>query len=256
VRISNEIRELLEHRAIKYNQPDFIINDPVSIPHQFTSKENIEIAGFITATIAWGQRKSIITSALDLISRMNNNPYSFLQNFSKSDLRRFQGYRHRTFLEEDCLYFIESMVNIYNHLGGIGNIMQSAYLQSGSVKQAICRMRELFFALPGPKRTMKHFADPERNSATKRLNMYLRWMVRRDKNGVDFGIWKEISPSDLYIPLDVHTGNVARKLGLLKRKQNDWKAVEELTARLREFDPEDPVKYDYALFGLGVFEGF
>jgi uncharacterized protein (TIGR02757 family) len=256
VRISNEIKELLEHRFLKYDHPDFIVDDPISVPHKFTSTENIEITGFISALLAWGRRKSIITSALDLIRRMDNDPYNFIQNFSNTDLRRFHGFVHRTFLEEDCLYFIQSVENIYKNFGGIGEIVQTAYLQTGSVKAAISRLRDLFFTLPGPKRTMKHFADPEKNSAAKRLNMYFRWMVRQDQNGVDFGIWKEIDPADLYIPLDVHTGNVARKLGLLKRKQNDWKAVEELTAVLRKLDPADPVKYDYALFGLGVFEGF
>lgn len=253
---SGDLQNLLDDRAIKYNNPDFIPDDPLSVPHLFEGRENIEISGFLAASIAWGQRRTIVRNARELISRMNNDPYSFIMNMEEEDLEVFNGFVHRTFLDVDCKYFMRSLQNIYRNYGGIGEIVQDNYQQTGSVKSALIAFRKVFFELPALARTSKHVADPQMNSSAKRLNMYLRWMVRKDKQGVDFGHWDRIDQADLFIPLDVHTGTVARKLGLLRRKQNDWKSVEELTEKLRLFDSRDPVKYDFALFGLGAFEDY
>lgn len=250
------VRQLLEEKVSTYNRREFIRGDPIQVPHQFNRRENIEIAAFLTATIAWGRRDTIIRNALDLMSRMDHDPYEFLMNLGKDDLDVFNGFRHRTFNEQDCRFFIQSLHEIYRNKGGLYRIFLEGYGQTKSVKDAFRGFRDIFFGLKHLPRTEKHLADPYSGSAAKRLNMFLRWMVRRDDRGVDFGIWEEIDPAHLYLPLDLHTGNVARKLGLLGRKQNDWKAVEELTLALRAFDPGDPVKYDFALFGLGMFENF
>jgi uncharacterized protein (TIGR02757 family) len=250
------VRQFLEDKVMMYNRSDFIPNDPILVPHQFQRQENIEISAFLTATIAWGRRNTIISNASDLMSRMDNNPYEFLMNLKKDDLKVFNGFRHRTFNEQDCHFFIWSLHNIYKNKGGMYPVFLAAYNENRSIKHAIHGFRDIFFGIKHSPRTEKHLANPSAGSASKRLNMFLRWMVRRDANGVDFGIWDKISPADLYLPLDVHTGNVARKLGLLKRKQNDRKAVEEITGVLRGFDPADPVKYDFALFGLGIFENY
>jgi uncharacterized protein (TIGR02757 family) len=250
------VQQFLEEKVRMYNRREFIRDDPIQVPHQFQRRENIEIAAFLTATIAWGRRDTIIKNALDLISRMDHNPYEFLMNLKKDDLKVFNGFRHRTFNEQDCHFFIWSLHDIYKNKGGMYPVFLAGYNENRSIKHAILRFRDLFFGIKHSPRTEKHLANPFTGSAAKRLNMFLRWMARKDRNGVDFGIWDRISPADLYIPLDVHTGNVARKLGLLNRKQNDWKAVEELTGLLRDFDPSDPVKYDFALFGLGIFENF
>jgi len=252
--IPNHIIQLLEDKASHYNTPEFIKDDPIQVPHQFSRNENIEIAGFLTATISWGQRRTIINNALDLIRRMDNDPIDFLTHATEADFDVFSGFVHRTFQFEDCRFFIKSLKNIYLHKGGLRTVFEDAYSKGGTVKTAIMEFRQEFFDLPHPARVKKHVADVAGNSSGKRLNMFLRWMVRNDNSGVDFGIWKKINPADLFIPLDVHTGNVARKLGLLKRKQNDWKSVEELTSLLRYLDPEDPIKFDFALFGLGKYE--
>lgn len=254
--LSGSIRQLLEEKQRMYNRREFIRSDPIQVPHQFQKKENIEIAAFLTATIAWGRRDTIIKSALELMSRMDNNPYEFIINLKKDDLKVFNGFRHRTFNEQDCHFFICSLHDIYKNRGGMYPVFLDGYRENRSIKHSLQRFRDIFFKTRHSSRSEKHLANPIAGSAAKRLNMFLRWMVRSDDAGVDFGIWDRISPADLYIPLDVHTGNVARKLGLLKRKQNDWEAVEEITAVLREFDPLDPVKYDYALFGLGIFEHY
>jgi len=250
------VMQFLEEKVRMYNSMDFIRDDPIQVPHQFHRQENIEIAAFLTATIAWGRRDTIIKNAFDLISRMDQNPYEFIMDLKEDDLKVFNGFSHRTFNEQDCHFFIRSLHNIYKNEGGMYPVFLAGYDKNRSIKHAILRFRDIFFGTTHSLRSEKHLANPFAGSAAKRLNMFLRWMVRKDGNGVDFGIWDRIRPADLYIPLDVHTGNVARKLGLLNRKQNDWKAVEELTGLLRELDPSDPVKYDFALFGLGIFEDY
>ena len=253
-----ELHSFLEEKADKYNRPQFIESDPISIPHQFKKKEDIEISALLAATIAWGQRVTIVRNANELIRRMDNAPHDFILNHSKKDLNQFKNFKHRTFNGTDCVFFLQSLQNIYNKYKSLEFVFNpSPVLGEGQgVRSAITNFRKTFFSIPHPARTEKHVSNPEANSSAKRLNMFLRWMVRKDKRGVDFGIWKTISQKDLMCPLDVHSGNVARKLGLLTRKQNDWQSVEELTSRLREFDKNDPVKYDFALFSLGVFEKF
>jgi len=252
----NDLKAFLEEKHHKYNREEFIESDPIQIPKQFEDTKDIEIAGFLSATIAWGQRRTIIANMNALLKRMHNTPYDFIINAEDEDMEAFSDFKHRTFNGEDCIFFLKSLKNIYQNHGSLGDIFQHSYQKKGNIPEAIQTFRNIFFEIPHPGRTKKHVADISKKSSAKRLNMFLRWMVRRDKQGIDFGIWDKIKMKDLFIPLDVHSGNVARELGLLKRKQNDWKAVEELTDKLREFDPEDPVKYDYALFGLGVFEKF
>ncbi|MEW6467598.1 MAG: TIGR02757 family protein [Bacteroidota bacterium] len=246
----DELKDFLEEKFRHYHQPAFIGHDPVSIPHRFSRKEDIEIAGFLAASIAWGQRPVIIRNATRLLELMEHAPYDFIMNAGPADLRPFERFIHRTFNGTDCVYFLRALKSIYRKGG-----LEKAF-EGSSARDRIIRFRKRFFSLKHAARTRKHVSDPAANSSAKRLNMFLRWMVRSRKGGVDFGLWKDISPSELMCPLDVHSGNVARKLGLLNRKQNDWRAVEELTVRLREFDPADPVKYDFALFGLGAFEKF
>jgi len=251
------IKNFLEEKTALYNRQSFVESDPISIPRLFSQKEDIEIAGFLAAIIAWGQRTTILKNARLLIDLMDNRPHQFITGFEQSDLKRFKTFIHRTFNSTDCIYFFHSLKNIYLNHGGLESTFHSG-VRSGDadLKNSIIVARRKFFELPHLKRSEKHFSNPETGSAAKRINMFLRWMVRDDKNGVDLGIWKTVSPSLLSCPLDVHSGRVARKLGLLTRKQNDWKAVEELTANLRTLDPNDPAKYDIALFGLGVFEKF
>ncbi len=250
-----KIKDFLEAKYLQYNQPDFIFTDPISIPHRFKKKEDIEISAFLTATIAWGQRITILKNARQLLSLMDDNPHDFILNFTNDDLKPFEKFCHRTFNGHDAQFFLTSLQNIYRHHDGLEGLFKIKK-KDKNVKEAISHARKIFFQPDHFKRTEKHFSDPKQKSASKRINMFLRWMVRKDKNGVDFGIWKGISPAQLICPLDVHSGRVARKLGLLKRKQSDWQAAEELTAKLRLLDPNDPVKYDFALFGLGVFEKF
>lgn len=249
------LKEFLEEKVILYNNSNFIESDPIQIPHLFTLKEDIEIAGFLVATIAWGNRKSIIKNSHQLMKRMGNSPYDFVMNYSDNDSELLSGFVHRTFNSDDLSYFIKSLQNIYTNHGGLENIFTSNKGEA-SLQLAIHELKQVFFELPHLPRTQKHVSDPMKNSAAKRINMFLRWMVRNDNAGVDFGIWKDIPPALLSCPLDVHSGNVARKLDLLNRKQNDAKALKELDTSLRVLDSQDPVKYDFALFGLGVFEGF
>jgi len=250
------IQSFLDEKILLFNQTEFIETDPIQIPALFDTKENIEIAGFLAATIAWGQRPTIIRNAHKLISLMQNNPFEYLMNTDEQDWDIFLNFKHRTFNGFDCIYFLKSLKNIYQNHGGLEQVFTEGYQHNASVFGALIHFRNVFFELDHERRTEKHVSDVERGAAAKRLNMYLRWMVRSDNSGVDFGLWKQIPTSALMLPLDVHTGNVARKLGLLTRTQNDWRAVDEITAKLREFDPNDPVKYDFALFGLGVFEKF
>ncbi|MBU2951466.1 TIGR02757 family protein [Tamlana agarivorans] len=252
---TSELKEFLDAKVIEYNNPKFIDSDPIQIPHRFTQKEDIEIASFLTATIAWGNRKMIIKNADRMMQLLGNSPYDFIINHKENDLDHFEGYVHRTFNTEDLTYFIKSLKNIYQNHGGLETVFLK-HLKGNTMQLAIHEFKKTFFSIDHPSRTLKHVGDPNKGSAAKRLNMMLRWLVRNDQAGVDFGVWKTISPSVLSCPLDVHSGNVARKLGLLTRKQNDAKALSELDTALRELDSKDPVKYDFALFGLGVFEGF
>jgi uncharacterized protein (TIGR02757 family) len=251
-----DLKDFLEEKTFQYNSPAFIDTDPISIPHRFSKKEDIEISGFLSAVIAWGNRKAILVSAGRIMDLMDNTPHDFVLHHSAADLKRFKKFVHRTFNGGDAVYFIRSLKNIYRNHGGMESIFQKQISKPDTdLSPAISGFKKIFYSLPNA-RTQKHLPDPLKNSSAKRMNMFLRWMVRKDKQGVDFGLWKFVRPSQLSIPLDVHTGNVARKLGLLKRKQSDWKAVMELNSRLRGFDSNDPVKYDFALFGLGVFEKF
>lgn len=251
-----ETKEFLDQKFIEFNQLAFIETDPIQIPKLFSGKENIEIAGFLAATLAWGQRPTIIRNAMKLVKLMHNNPVEFLLNSREDEWDEFLNFKHRTFNGSDCIYFLKALRNIYLNHGGLEKVFTEGFQNGNSVFGALAHFRSIFLELPHEHRTEKHVSDVEKGAAAKRLNMFLRWMVRPDKSGVDFGLWKQIPSSALMLPLDVHTGNVARKLGLLNRTQNDWQAVEEITARLREFDAEDPIKYDFALFGLGAFEKF
>ena len=250
-----DLKIFLDEKVIQYNRPTFLDSDPIQIPHSFTLKEDIEISAFLTATIAWGNRKSIITNAKKMMNLLDNSPYDFILNHKKDELARFDEFVHRTFNGEDLKFFIASLKNIYLNHGGMEAVFKKN-ISKESMQPAIASFKEVFFEIPHPKRTTKHISDPSKGSAAKRINMFLRWMVRDASAGVDFGIWKSIPSAYLSCPLDVHSGNVARKLKLLKRKQNDAKALAELDTSLRKMDSNDPSKYDFALFGLGVFEKF
>lgn len=250
----HQLKELLEEKVLFYNQPSFIANDPIRIPHLFKRKEDIEIAGFLAATLAWGQRVTIIKKGIELMNRMDNSPFDFVINATAKEIGTLSSFVHRTFQGEDCMYFVDALQQVYKLNEGLESVFNEGYLPNQSIKESISHFRKAFFSYEHLPRTHKHVPDPAKGSASKRINMYLRWMVRDDNKGVDFGIWKNISKADLLCPLDLHSGKVARRLGLLERKQDDWQAVEELTAILRTFDPVDPVKYDFALFGTGVNE--
>lgn len=250
-----DLKEFLDQKVIAYNNPNFIDSDPIQIPHLFTKKEDIEIAGFLTATIAWGNRKMIINNSKKLMGLLDYSPYDFILNHQESDLDRFNTFVHRTFNSIDAIQFIKSLNHIYTTHGGLEYAL-TIKDNTHYYKTAISTFKKSFFEIPHQARTQKHVSDPLKGSAAKRINMFLRWMVRSDACGVDFGIWKTHNPAHLSCPLDVHSGNVARKLGLIHRKQNDWKALNELDKSLRNLDKNDPSKYDFALFGLGVFENF
>jgi uncharacterized protein (TIGR02757 family) len=250
-----ELREFLNEKVLQYNNPDFIERDPVQIPHRYSAKEDIEIAGFLTAVISWGNRTSILKSAGRMMELMGNSPYDFIINHSERNLEKMEGFVHRTFNDADLLTFIAALKYLYQNLNGLEGIF-NRYKTEVSLQPAIHHLKREFFQVPHIPRTQKHLPDPFGGSAAKRINMFLRWMVRKDGAGVDFGLWRNISPSILSCPLDIHSGNVARKLGLLNRKLNDSRAVTELDFNLRKLDPDDPVKYDFALFSLGIFEGF
>lgn len=252
---NSELKSFLDEKVILYNNPNFIESDPIQIPHLFADKEDIEIAGFLSATIAWGNRKMIIKNAHKMIELMGNSPYDFVMSHNVNDLCRLESFVHRTFNGQDFTSFIKGLQHIYRNHNGLEAVF-SKNQEPNSTQKSISEFKKAFFEIEHQQRTQKHISDPLNNSAAKRINMFLRWMVRQDNKGVDFGIWKSISPAFLSCPLDVHSGNVARKLGLLNRNQNDRKALAELDTKLRELDPNDPVKYDFALFGLGVFEGF
>lgn len=251
------LKDFLEEKYLLYNNKSFIATDPIQIPHQFTKKEDIEIAGFLAATIAWGQRKSIINNAGKLMQWMDNAPHDFILNHTAKELTPFKTFVHRTFNGTDCIFFIKSLQTIYKKHSGLESAFAKGIKsEDETIKVAIAGFRKLFLETKHEKRSEKHLSNPETKSSAKRLSMYLRWMVRKDKKGVDFGIWNNIKPSQLCLPLDVHTGNVSRKLGLLHRTRDDWQAVEEITTVLKMLDKKDSVKYDFALFGLGAFEKF
>jgi len=256
--IDEKLKDFLNLKVEEYNRSFFIENDPISIPHEFSQKRDIEISGFWAAILAWGQRKTIINKCHELFGMMDNAPYEFIMNHSENDLKILQHFKHRTFNGTDTLYFIQFFRDFYSKYDSL----EEAFLQSKvptdkTIENALISFQRLFFhSSDYPQRTKKHISTPERKSACKRLNMFLRWMVRKDDRGVDFGIWLRISPAELICPCDVHVDRVSRRLGLISRKQIDWITAVELTDNLRKFDPDDPVKYDFALFGLGVIEGY
>lgn len=252
---SSELKSFLDEKVFLYNNAKFIESDPIQIPHEFSLKEDIEIAGFLTATIAWGNRKMIINNAKKLMDFMGNSPYDFVMEYEAHHLESLSNFVHRTFNSDDAITFIKGLQHIYKNHQGLESVFTKTQGEF-SMQNSISEFKKIFFETEHLQRTTKHVSDPNNGSAAKRINMFLRWMVRQDKAGVDFGIWKNIPASKLSCPLDVHSGNVARKLGLLTRKQNDGKALNELDIALRNLDPVDPVKYDFALFGLGVFEKF
>lgn len=248
-----QLKSFLDKKVEQYNNPVFIAADPISIPHRFIEKQNIEICGLFASVFAWGQRKTIISKCNELISRMNGNPYLFITEHSESDLKRLLGFKHRTFNDTDLLYFIEFLKYHYTK----DDSLETAFFPSDNmtVEDGLNYFSDYFSSLPDfSKRTMKHVSSPQKKSACKRLNMFLRWMVRNDSNGVDFGIWTKVKPKDLICPLDVHVDRTARKLNLITRDKADWVAATELTRNLSLMDSDDPVKYDFALFGLSIEE--
>ncbi|MEM9821498.1 MAG: TIGR02757 family protein [Bacteroidota bacterium] len=254
--MDKKLKKQLDEQVKRYNHPDFIDTDPICIPHQFDRLQDIEIMGFWSAMLAWGQRKTIINKSNELIRLMGGQPYDFILHHREEDRKAFLSFKHRTFQATDTLYFLEFFQRYYREHTSLENAF-SRHLkpEDDTVENALRGFHELFFSLPdSPRRTQKHIATPARKSSCKRLNMFLRWMVRQDDKGVDFGLWKDIRPAQLLMPLDVHVDRIARRYGLLTRKQRDWKAVLELTQKLRLYDAQDPVKYDFALFGIGVLE--
>jgi uncharacterized protein (TIGR02757 family) len=252
-----ELKAFLDEKADTYNVPGFIANDPISIPHRFSVKQDIEISGLFAAVLAWGQRITIINKCTELMSWMDNAPYDFMLNAKEDDLKPFVEFKHRTFNGTDCLYFIYFLQGFYSKHESLEEAFVQGEYSSADTGNALTQFYDRFFSLPDyPPRTRKHIQNPAKKSACKRINMFLRWMVRRDDRGVDFGIWKRISPAQLVCPCDLHVDRVARKLGLISRKQTDWQTAIELTEGLRKFDPQDPVRYDFALFGLGIEEKF
>lgn len=253
--VKQNLKEFLDKKVIEYNQPSFIVNDPISIPHQFKKQQDIEISAFLAAIFAWGNRKIIINKTSELISLMDHAPHQFMLHHNENDLKRLLSFKHRTFNTTDLLYFIHFFrFHFQKH-----ESLEKAFFpfDDMTVEEALNHFHNYFFSLEdAPERTKKHIAAPFKKGSCKRLNMFLRWMVRRDDNGVDFGLWNRINPSMLICPVDVHVARVARKLNLIQRKQTDWLTALELTAVLREMDPDDPAKYDFALFGLGVSEKF
>lgn len=251
-----ELREFLDSKVALYNRSDFIEHDPISIPHRFRKKQDIEIAGLFAAVLAWGQRVTIINKTNDLLRRMGDAPHDFLLDHKLSDLKAFENFKHRTFNSTDALYFLEFLSQYYKRKKSLEDLFLVP-TESESIEPGLIRFHNTFFSLEDyPKRTKKHISTPERKSACKRINMYLRWMVRQDSSGVDFGIWKRISPAQLICPIDLHVERVARKLKLIGGKSVNWNTALELTKNLKKLDSTDPVKYDFALFGLGIEEKF
>lgn len=253
----DEVKEFLDGLCAKYNCAAFVDEDPVSVPHRYERAEDIEIAGFLAATIAWGRRPLIVRNGLRMMELMDDAPYQFVTQSSAADREALMPFVHRTFNGVDFAYFIRALQHIYLNHGGLGGFFRASYARCGDLKSVLSEFWNLFFSpeLEPEARTMRHLSSVDKGAACKRLNMYLKWMVRNDSNGVDFGLWSDAIPaSALYLPLDVHTANTSRALGLLGRKQNDWRAVEEITGVLRGFDANDPVRYDYALFCAGMYK--
>ncbi|MBO5875597.1 MAG: TIGR02757 family protein [Alistipes sp.] len=250
-----ELRDLLESLHDKYNRPEFIEHDPISVPHSFSSRDDREVAGLLASTIAWGNRKAIVKSAKRMMQYMDNAPADFVRNASERELALLESYVHRTFNGRDFIDFVRGVRGMFERFGGIGNFVEERYEATGSMASVLSDFRREFFACDHDPHCEKHLSSIDKGAACKRLNMYFRWFVRRDERGVDFGEWRKVPMSALYLPLDVHTGNMGRALGLLHRKQSDWKATAEITASLREFDAEDPVRFDFSLFGAGI-DGF
>ena len=248
------LKEFLDHWVELVNRPGFIPEDPVAIPHKFSKKQDIEIAGFFAAILAWGRRQTILNKCDELLGLMDRDPHNFVLHHSTSDLKRLEGFVHRTFRDTDLLYFIEFLRYHYGRFDSLEDaFMVPEQANRDPVEAGLIQFHEYFFSLEfAPSRTRKHIANPGKGSSCKRLNMFLRWMCRKDTGGVDFGLWQKLDPAWLYQPLDVHVERVGRALGLLNRKQRDWRAVKELTQQLRVLDPEDPIKYDFALFGIGL----
>ncbi len=248
------LKDFLDKKVEEFNRPDFIPHDPISIPHQFSKKQDVEIMGFFASILAWGQRKTIINKCNELIVRMDGAPYDFIRNHREQDLRSLLGFKHRTFNDTDLLYFISFFQYHYRTHDSLEQaFLQVPNRQSFTIEESLNGFKDYFFSLPDyPYRTRKHVSSPLQKSTCKRLNMFLRWMVRKDTKGVDFGVWHAIQPSQLICPCDVHVERVARKFGLIQSEKVNWKTALELTENLRLFDPQDPIKYDFALFGLGV----
>ncbi|APU97646.1 TIGR02757 family protein [Sphingobacterium sp. B29] len=250
-----DLKDFLDKKVDEYNQPGFIPNDPVSIPHQFSAKQDIEIMGFLASIMAWGQRKTIINKCNELVARMDGSPYDYIVNHQEQDLKTLLGFKHRTFNDTDILYFVSFFKHHYQHFESLEDafLVGQENREEVDLEMALNAFKTYFFSLPDyPVRTRKHISSPAQKSTVKRINMFLRWMVRKDTKGVDFGIWHRLSPKDLICPCDVHVERVARKFGLITLDKVNWKIAQELTANLRLLDPLDPVKYDFALFGLGV----
>ena len=247
-----QLHDTLEFLHDKYNRPEFIECDPISIPHSFSDVRDREIAGFFAATIAWGNRKAIVRSARRMVEYMDGAPYDFVCSHSEQDLMHLRTFVHRTFNGGDFVDFVRALQNICRKYGTLGTMFQDSYTRHESIAAVLSEVRREFFSIDHTDHCTKHFSSIDKGAACKRLNMYLRWFVRSDNRGVDFGLWRKIPMSALYLPLDVHSGNMARELGLLSRRQNDWKATEEVTNVLKKFSADDPVKYDFALFGAGI----
>jgi len=256
--MQSKLKDFLDNKVAEYNRPAFIKDDPISIPHRFTRQQDIEIAGFFAAIFAWGNRTIIINKSRELLGLMDNAPYQFITGHSDADLKKLLHFKHRTFNTTDLLYFIHFLRHHYStHASLEPAFSQWMGPKDADTEQALSGFYRYFVSLEEtPPRTRKHIASPEKNSTCKRLNMFLRWMVRRDKAGVDFGIWRTIRAAQLVCPIDVHVARVARRFDLLQRNAIDWQAAVELTVWLRTLDPKDPVKYDFALFGLGAVEKF
>ncbi len=250
--IMEEQKDLLDELFDRYNRESFISDDPIAIPHRFTKKEDQEVAAFLSATIAWGQRTQIVKNGFKLMDMMDNSPYDFVINAGEKELAKVGGFYYRTFKYVDLDFFVRVLRHIYTNLEGLEGLFSKVYRQEHSIASGLIELYRVFEQIKHEKRSMKHLANIQNGASAKRLNMFLRWMVRKDNRGVDLGLWRHIPPSALFIPLDVHSGRAAREFGLLSRKQNDWMAVVELTEALRKLDSEDPVKYDFALFGVSV----
>lgn len=253
----DSLKNFLDRKAAQYNRPSFIKDDPVAVPHLFSRKQDIEIAAFFAAVFAWGNRSVIISKSKELMQRMDNAPYDFCLHHNDNDLKKLTGFKHRTFNDTDLLYFILLLHHHYQKHDSLEDAFLIKEEKHFLMREALINFYHYFFSIEDfPLRTQKHIASPEKNATCKRLNMFLRWMVRKDTNGVDFGLWKKIKAADLICPIDLHVARVAKRLNLLDRKQTDWNAAEELTTQLKQFDKNDPVKYDFALFGLGVVEKY